>query len=104
MLQSIMEKDGELAPIHFHSKSLSDIERNYQNIDRGLLGVVQAVEKLSDFATGCKTIIHTDHKPLLALFQKNIVNTPARLARLLLRVSHYDLELVYKKGKEMYMR
>ena len=25
------------------------------------------------------------------------------MARLLLRVSHYDLELVYKKGKEMYI-
>ena len=31
------------------------------------------------------------------------MNAPPRLARLLLRVSHYDLKLVYKKGKEMYI-
>ena len=103
MLQPVMEKDGELAPIYFHSKMLSDTEKNYPNIDRELLGVVHAVETFSNITTGCKTIIHTDHKPLLALFQKNIINAPPRLARLLLRVSHYDLELVYKKGKEMYI-
>ena len=96
-------KDGELAPIYFHFKTLSDTEKNYPNIDRELLGVVHTVEKFSNFTTGYKTIVHTDHRPLLALFQKNIVNTPPRLARLLLRVSHYDLELDYKKGKEMYI-
>ena len=61
------------------------------------------MEKFSNFTTGCKTIIHTDHRPHLALFQKNIMNVPPRLPRLLLRVSHYDLELVYKKGKEMHI-
>ena len=103
MLQPLMEKDGELAPIYFHSKMLSDTEKNYPNIDRELLGVVHAMEKFSNFTPGHKTIIHTDHKPLLALFQKNIINAPPRLARLLLRVSLYDLEMVYKKGKEMYI-
>ena len=82
---------------------MSDTEKNYPNIDRELLGVVHAVEKFSNFNTGHKTIIHTDHKPLLALFQKNIINASPILARLLLRVSHYDLEMVYKKGKEMYI-
>ena len=103
MLQPVMEKDGELAPIYFYSKMLSDTEKNYPNIDRELLGVVHTVEKFSNFTNGCKAIIHTNHKPLLALFQKNIVNAPPRLARLLLRVSHYDLEMVYKKEKEMYI-
>ena len=103
MLQPVMEKDGELTPIYFHSKMLSDTEKNYPNIDSELFGVVHAVEKFSNFTTGHKTIIHTDHKPLLALFQKNIVHAPPRLTRLLLRVSHYDLELAYKKGKEMYI-
>ena len=31
------------------------------------------------------------------------MNAPPRLARLLLRVSHYDLDLVYQMGKEMYI-
>ena len=70
MLQPDKEKDGELAPIYFHSKTLSDTEKNYPNIDRELLGVVHAVEKFSNFTTGHKTIIHTDYRPLLALFQK----------------------------------
>ena len=97
MLQPDKDKDGELAPIYFHSKMLSDTEMNYPNTDTELLGVDHKVEKFSNFTTGCKTIIHTDHRYLLALFQKNIMNAPPRLARLLLRVSHYDLELVYKK-------
>ena len=103
MLQPDNDKDGELTLIYFHSKMLSDTEKNYPNIDRELLGVVHAVEKFSNFTTGHKTIIHTDHRPLLALFQKNIMNASPRLVRLLLRVSHYNLELVYKKGKEMYI-
>ena len=92
-----------LSPIYFHSKTLSDTEKNYPNIDRELLGVVHAVKKFSNFITGCKTIVRTDHRTLLALYQKHIMNAPPRLARLLLRMSHYDLELVYKKGKEMYI-
>ena len=54
MLQPVMEKDGELTPIYFHSKTLSDVEKNYPNIDRELLGVVHAVEKFLNFTTGCK--------------------------------------------------
>ena len=74
-------------------------ENYLKQIDRELLGVVHAVEKLSNFTTGHKTIIHTDHRPLLALFQKNIMNAPPSLARLLLRVSHYDLKLSLQKRK-----
>ena len=70
MLQPDKDKDGELAPIYFHSRILSDTEKNYLNTDRELLGVVHTVEKFLNFTTGHKTIIYTDNGPLLALFQK----------------------------------
>ena len=54
MLQPVMEKDDELAPIYFYSKTLSDTEKNYPNIDRELSGVVHALEKFSNFTTGHK--------------------------------------------------
>ena len=33
MLQPDKDKGGEWAPIYFHSKTLSDTEKNYLNID-----------------------------------------------------------------------
>ena len=45
--------------------------------------------------------MYTDHKPLLAIFNKAMSNVTPRLQRLLIRLNEYDVKLEYKQGKDM---
>ena len=46
-------------------------------------------------------VILTDHKPLIAISKKALVNAPPRLQRLLLRMNNYNVALQWILGKEM---
>ena len=50
------------------SRTLSDAERRYSNIEREALAVTRAVIRLKQFLMGRKFTIMTDHKPLESLF------------------------------------
>ena len=45
--------------------------------------------------------ILTDHKPLIAIAKKALVNAPPRLQRLLLRLNNYNASLLWIPGKEI---
>ena len=60
-----MLKDGiatNLRPVAYASKSLSEVEQNYANIEHELLGNVFAIETFKHFTYGRLTNIITDHK------------------------------------------
>ena len=59
-------------PVRFLSKALTHAEANYSNIERELLAVLFACEKLHTYTFGQETTIHTDHKPLQSIFEKPI--------------------------------
>ena len=44
--------------------------------------------------------MQTDHKPLVSVWKKSIVCNSPRLQRLLLRLSHCDVNIEYLKGKD----
>ena len=86
-----------LRPVTYASKSLSEAEQNYANIERELLGVVFSLETFKHFTSGRKTNTITDHKPLTSLFSKCSANTSPRLARMMLRICDYDANVLYQK-------
>ena len=45
----------------------------------------------------------TDHIPLVSIMKKPLGSAPMRLQRLLLRLQHYDVEIKYKPGNELYL-
>ena len=47
--------------------------------------------------------LETDHKPLEVIVRKVLNSAPQRLQRMLLRLQRYNLEIRYKKGKEMFL-
>ena len=51
-----------------------------------------------------KMMILTDHKPLITISKKALVNAPPRLQRLLLRLNNYNVELQWIPGKQMIFR
>ena len=100
------DKNGipcNLRPVAYASKSLTEAERQYANIERELLAVLFSVEHFKHFVYARDVTIITDHKPLLAVFKKCIHNMAPRLARMMLRLSDYNITMLYKAGKEMFL-
>ena len=100
-LQSENDHRDSLYPIAYGSKTLTPVETRYTNIERELLGVVGALEKFHYFTFGRPVTVLTDHKPLIAIAKKALVNTLPRLQRLLLRLNNYNVKLEWIPGKDM---
>jgi len=88
-------------PICYASKALTETEQNYSNIEREALGVVWGLERFHYFVYGKQCTVHTDHKPLEAIFKKKLTTCPARLQRFVLRALKYDVTVKYVKGSEV---
>lgn len=88
-------------PIAYASKSLSDTEKRYANIERELLACVFGAERFHTYVFGKEFIIESDHRPLEMISRKNLTAAPARLQRMFLRLQRYDYKISYKPGKEM---
>ena len=63
-----------LRPVAYASKSLTEAEQRYANIERELLAVLFSIEHFRHFVYVWNVTIITDHKPLVAIFQKCIHN------------------------------
>ena len=92
-------QDGR--PIAFASKSLTETEQRYANIECELLAVVFGCERFHTYTYGKPFVVETDHKPLEKIHKKNLASTPPRLQRMLLRLQHYDVSIKYRPGKEI---
>ena len=88
-------------PIEFASKSLSDCEQRYANIEREMLAVVFGCERFHMYVYGKSFVLESDYKPLEMINLKNLAAAPQRLQRMFLRVQPYDFVLRYKPGKQM---
>ena len=97
----IQKHKGEDQPIAFASKSLTDAETRYTNIERELLAIVFACQHFSTYLLGRSFIEESDHKPLEMIAMKNLANAPPRLQRMLLELQRYDVTIKYQPGKEM---
>ena len=73
-------------PIIFVSQVLTDAQKRYSNIERELLAVVVVIEKLQHYVFGRHFSVHTDHSPLVNLFEKCLNDTSPHLQCLLLHV------------------
>lgn len=90
-------------PIAYGSASLTTAQINYAQIEKELFAILFGCVKFHQYIYGLKVIVETDHKPLVSLFNKPLFKIPARLQRFMLRLQRYDLELVYKPGKFLYV-
>ena len=102
-VQGEREIPQNLRPIAYGSKSFSSAETRYSNIERELLGILCAIQNFKHFFFGRSVKVITDHKLLFAIFKKSFNNTTPRLARLLLQLVEYDLEIIYQKGRDMFI-
>ena len=93
---------GEEKPIAYASRTLSNSERNYSQIDKESLAIIFAVKHFHFFLYGKdRFTIYTDHKPLISLFgahAKLSTLVAARLQRWALTLSAYNYKIEYRTG------
>ena len=88
-------------PITFASKSLTDAESRYANIERDLPAIVFACQRFSTYILGRSFIAESDHKPLEMIATKNLASAPPCLQRMLLQLQWFDITIRYRPGAEM---
>ena len=97
-LGAVLLQDGQ--PVVYASRTLTDTERRYSNIERELLGVVFGLERLHHYTFGKPITVETDHQLLTSIWKKTIATSSPRLQRLLLRLAQYDVNIEYLRGRE----
>ena len=82
------------------SRALTETELRYSNIERELLAIVFALERLNHYTFGRTITVQSDHQPLQSIWKKSIVSASPRLQRLLLRLAHYNINIEFPHEKE----
>ena len=98
-LGACLIQEGQL--IAFASKSLTDTETRYANIERELLGIAFTCQWFNTYVLGRPFTVESDHKPLEMIHQKSLASAPLRLQHMLLQLQRYDVTIRYRPGKEM---
>ena len=97
-LGAVLLQEGK--PGIYVSRTLTPAEERYTNIERVLLGVVFAMERLYNYVYGEPVRVETDHKPLETIWKKSIATASPRFQRLLLRLAIYEIKIEYICGKD----
>ena len=82
----------------YASRALTDVEKRYSQADREVLAAVYGVEHFHLFVQGAPFKLITDRKPLLGIV-KSRNPTTARIERWRLRLMPYEVEFVYRPGR-----
>lgn len=100
-LGSVIMQEGK--PVAFASRSLSESEKNYAQIEKEMLAVVYGLEKFHHYTYGRFVNVVTDHKPLVYIREKPLFRAPKRLQAMLMRTQEYHYKLSHKSGKDIPM-
>ena len=88
--------DDEETIVSYWSRTLREHEKNYTPYMLEMTAVCSALEHFHEYLWGKRTIVYTDHKPLLGTssIQKKTIN------RLVEKMNIYNIDLRYKQGSE----
>ena len=100
----IMQKqESSWTPVAFASRTMTETERRYAQIEKEALAITWACEKFSTYILGMKFLIETDHKPLIPLLgTKHLDSLPPRILRFRLHLGRYDYDITHVPGKLLY--
>ena len=85
-----------LHPIAFASKTLTGTECRYSNIEREALGMLHGLKKIPSLLLCKEFHIITDHKPLVAIFKKDMATLSQCIQHILLKSHQYRVQILYK--------
>ncbi len=95
--------DKKIKPVSFASRTLSEMEQRYAQIEKEALAITWACEKFDTFLRGRTFEIETDHKPLVPLLStKNLADIPPRIQHFKMRLMKYRFTIRHTSGKQLY--
>ncbi len=98
------QHNGEWRPVMFASRSLSDTECRYAQIEKEALAITWATERFNDFLLGKDFSVETDHKPLVSILgRKSLDELSPRLQRFRMRLMRYQFTVFYTPGKNLHV-
>ena len=90
-----------LQPVHFVSRTLSDVEKRYSQTEKDALAVKWGKDRLSIYLLGAPRFqIVTSHKPLIPMFSKPTAKLPPRVEKCVMALQDVDYEIIYEPGKD----
>ncbi|KAI2646810.1 Transposon Tf2-9 polyprotein [Labeo rohita] len=97
----LLQDDDEIwKPVAYASRSMTDSECRYAQIEKECLGLVFGLEKFHNYVYGLPTFTaETDNRPLIAIIMKNLNEMTPRIQRLMMKLQRYNFNLVYTPGK-----
>ena len=100
---TLQQHGSDWKPIAYASRSMTETEIRYAQIEKEALATTWACEKFSTYVLGSKFLIETDHKPLVPLLgSKNLDNLPPQILRFRLRLARFDYNICHVPGKLLY--
>ena len=100
----LLQKDQEgWKPVFYASRSLTETEQRYAQIEKEALAMTWCCERFEDFLVGLKTFtIETDHKPLLSLMKtKSLDLLTPRIQRFRMRMLRFTYDIEFVAGKNL---
>ena len=99
----LQNQKKEWRPVAYASRSMSETETRYAQIEKEALAITWACEKFSTYILGKHISIETDHKPLVPLLgNKHLDNLPPRVLRFRLRLMRFSYSIQHVPGKLLY--
>ena len=100
--KDIVPDNTNLCPIAFASKSLSGAEHRYSNIEREALGIIHGLKKSYHYCFAREVLVITNHKPLVAIFKKDMATLSQCIQCILLKIHQYRVQIIYKPGPKIF--
>ena len=95
--------NGDERPISFASRTLTETEKKYSQLEKEALAIIFGVRKFHQYIYGRKFELKTDHKPLMYIFnEKRSIPAMAsgRIQRWALTLGAYSYVIRFQKGSE----
>ena len=103
-LGAVLQRDDSIyRPVAFASRSMTETEKRYAQIEKEALAINWAFEKFSTYILGKSVTAETDHNPLVPLLStKQLDSLLARVQQFRLRLDRYDFTIKHVPGKHLY--
>ena len=100
----LQQVNGKWHPVAYASRSLTETESRYAQIEKEALAATWACEKFASYIQGITIALETDHKPLVPLLShKYLDSLPPRVLRFCLRLMRFDFVILHVPGKYLHI-
>lgn len=98
-LGAVMLQEGK--PLTYASKSLTDTEISYAQIEKELLAILWGCKRFLQNVYGWHITVEFDHKPLKAIIRNPLAAGPPRLQSMIWQLQKYSFTIVHIPGKDI---